>query len=140
MPSKKIKIECGGMGRAAKISVGGKDLLKEVPGIYGIELGIFVDGVTELKLHQRATPVEFNGKVKLIEVFGKENYCLIDREDVPLLKQAKKAVTELEIMKKELDAALEKREWLDEARKVLPESLFAYLEKRMLEKEILTKK
>ena len=140
MPSKKIKIECGGAGWGTKISVDGKDLLKEVPGIYGIELGIFVDGVTELKLHQRATPVEFNGKVKLIEVFGKENYCLIDREDIPFLKQAKKAITELEIMKRELDAALEKREWLDEARKILPESLFAYLEKRIREKEILTKK
>ena len=85
--SKKIKIECGGVGWGTKISVDGKDLLKEVPGIYGVELGIFVDGVTELKLHQRATPIEFNGKVKLIEIFGQENYCLIDRKYIQDLKK-----------------------------------------------------
>ena len=84
---KKIKIECGGAGWGTKIFVDGKDLLKEVPGIYGVELGIFVDGVTELKLHQRATPVEFNGKVKLIEIFGEKNYCLIDRKYIQDLKK-----------------------------------------------------
>ena len=100
---KKIKIECGGAGWGTKISVDGKDLLKEVPGIYGVELSIFVDGVTELKLHQRATPVEFNGRVKLIEIFGKENYCLIDREDIPLLNEIKKSTKSLKLLKKELE-------------------------------------
>lgn len=78
--SKKIKIECGGAGWGTKISVDGKDLLKEVPGIYGVELGIFVDGVTELKLYQRATPVVFEGKAKIIKVFSDEEYCLVDRQ------------------------------------------------------------
>ena len=91
---KKIKIECGGAGWGTKISVDGKDLLKEVPGIYGIEFGIFVDGVTELKLHQRATPVEFNGKVKLIKVFGKESYCLVDPQYMEELKADLKKETE----------------------------------------------
>jgi len=80
MPSKKIKIECGGMGRATKISIGGKDLLKEVPGIYGIELRIFVDGVTELKLYQHGKPVVFEGEVKLIKVFGDKEYCLVNKQ------------------------------------------------------------
>lgn len=85
--SKKIKIECGGMGRAAKISVGGKDLLKEVPGIYGIELGIFVDGVTELKLYQHGQPVVFEGEAKIIKIFGEKEYCLVTRDYVDDLRK-----------------------------------------------------
>ena len=95
--SKKIKIECGGAGWGTKISVDGKDLLKEVPGIYGVELGIFVDGVTELKLHQRATPVVFEGKAKIIKVFSDEEYCLVDRD---YLKELRK---EMDGLKKERD-------------------------------------
>lgn len=106
MTSKKIKIECGGAGHDTKISVDGKDLLKEVPGIYGIELGIFVDGVTELKLYQRARPIEFNGKVKLIEVFGKESYCLVDPQYIKELKK------QIERVKKGRDKAFQETDSL----------------------------
>lgn len=87
MASKKIKIECGGVGWGAKISVDGKDLLKKVPGIYGIELGIFVDGVTELKLYQHGTPVVFEGEAKIIKIFGEKDYCLVTRDYVDDLRK-----------------------------------------------------
>lgn len=87
MTSKKIKIVCGGAGHDTKISVGRKNLLKELPGIYGIELSIFVDNVVELKLYQHAPPVVFEGKAKIIRVFGKEDYCLVDPEYIKELKE-----------------------------------------------------
>ena len=87
MTSKKIKIECEGAGRDTKISVDGKDLQKEIPGIYGIELSIFVDSIAELKLYQHAPPVVFEGKVGIIRVFGKDNYCLVDPEYIKKLKE-----------------------------------------------------
>jgi len=31
-------------------------------------------------------PTEFIGKAKVIEIFGEENYCLVDREYVEKLK------------------------------------------------------
>lgn len=85
---KKIKIESPkGIGHATKIYVDGEDLTKIVPGIYGIELSIFVDDVVNLKLHQHAPPVLFEGKVGIIEVFGKENYCLVDPQYIGELKK-----------------------------------------------------
>jgi len=83
--SKKIKIECEGAGWGTKISVDGKDLLKDL-GIYGVELSIFADGVTELTLHQKGEPVVFDGKAKIIKVFGEEEYVLVDKEYVNELK------------------------------------------------------
>lgn len=111
MTSKKIKIECEGVGHSAKISVDGKDLLKEVPGIYGIELSIFVDNVVELKLYQHAPPVLFEGKAKIIKIFGKENYCLVDPQHFEELKKLiekvkkgrKKAFEEANILIQEND-------------------------------------
>ena len=105
MTDKKIKIECEGAGRDTKISVDGKDLLKEIPGIYGIELSIFVDGVAELKLHQRVSPIEFNGKVKLIKFFGEESYCLVDPQYLKELKEELKKQTER--LKKARDKAFQ---------------------------------
>ena len=101
MSNKKIKIKCGGAGHDTKISVDGKDLLKEISGIYGIELSIFVDGVAELTLHERVSPIEFTGKVKLIKFFGKENYCLIDPQYLKELKE------ETERVKKARDKAFQ---------------------------------
>ena len=106
MTSKKIKIECEGVGHSTKISVDGKDLLKEIPGIYGIELSIFVDNVVELKLYQHAPPVLFEGKAKIIKIFGKENYCLVDPQYFEELKK------EIERVKKGRKKAFEKADSL----------------------------
>ena len=86
--AKKIKIECPeGKSWDTKVYLDGKDLLKILPGIHGIEFTDFVsDGLIELKLHLTGLPVEFNGKAKIIEIFGEESYCLIDRSYIEELK------------------------------------------------------
>ena len=84
--SKQIRVECGGAGFGTKIYLDDEDLLKKITGIYGVKFQIFVDGVTELKLYQRGKPFKFTGKAKVLEIFGEENYCLVDREYVEELK------------------------------------------------------
>lgn len=85
--SKQIKIECGGVGHKAKIYVDGKDLLKQVPGLYGIELRIFVDEVVQLKLYQHGKPVVFEGEAKIIKIFGEKEYCLVTCDYVDDLRK-----------------------------------------------------
>lgn len=106
MSSKKIKIECQGAGHTTKIYVGGKDLIKAVPGIYGVELSIFVDDIVKLKLYERAHPVVFRGKAKIIEIFGEENYCLVDPQYIEGLKK------ETEEVRKERNKAFQETDGL----------------------------
>lgn len=84
--SKQIRVECGGAGWGTKIYLDDEDLLEKITGIYGVKFQVFVNGVTELKLYQRGKPFKFTGKVKVLEVFGEENYCLVDRKYVEELK------------------------------------------------------
>jgi len=84
--SKELQIKCGGVGSRTEIYVDGENLFEKVKGIYGVEFKVFVDGVTEVKLYRRGKPFRFDGKAKIIEIFGEENYCLIDREYLEVLK------------------------------------------------------
>lgn len=86
--SKKVKIECpDGVSWKTKIYLDGKDLLKMLPGIRGIEFKDFVDGVIELRLHLVGQPTEFIGRARVIEIFGEENYRLVDRDYIEELKK-----------------------------------------------------
>ncbi|NVM21309.1 MAG: hypothetical protein HWN68_05970 [Desulfobacterales bacterium] len=84
--SKQIRVECEGAGFGTKIYLDDEDLLKKITGIYGVKFQVFCDGVTELKLYQQGKPFKFTGKAKVLEIFGEENYSLIDRSYIEGLK------------------------------------------------------
>lgn len=86
--SKKLRIECpDGISWKTKVYLDGKDLLEMLPGICGIEFEDFVDNVVKIKIHLTAQPIEFIGKAKIIEIFGKENYTLVERGYIEGLKK-----------------------------------------------------
>ena len=78
--SKELRIEAPGVGHGTKIYLDGEDLCQKIKGIYGIEFKVFVDDVTRVTLHQVAPPVKVTTKAKVIEVFGEEDYMIVDRE------------------------------------------------------------
>lgn len=103
--SKKIKIECpDGVSWKTKIYLDGKDLFEMLPGVCGIEFEDFVGGVIKLKIHLVGQPTEFIGKAKIIEIFGKENYTLVERGYV---EELKKKIKEIKKEKDELKFQIE---------------------------------